>query len=383
MTRYGGRVALGSCLLVATVGVLTGPARAQTPPKPAAIVALGDSAISGEGQGPYEPGTDQPGNFCHRSLGALIHRTGLDVDASINLACSGADSANVLFGGEARYGEAPQNERLAAIVAQYDVEVVVLQVGANDEIAFSDTVLECVWHFALPFQRGCRNTVGPMLPSRVSAAMTRVGAVIEDVRNTLAGAGETDYELIVLSYASPVTEQVRRTSWTGRLLDGCPFQIADLAWGRTVAVPTIAAGVRGVAAVHGARYLDLSHATEGREACARGISASQQWVTPLNIDLGQLFNGVGINIVQQSFHPNAQGHAQIGGCLGQFVASGASTATCLRGTDGNLHPETLGVAAQSAPDAAAVIAAAERVDARHAAADARAARAAAAQASTG
>jgi hypothetical protein len=51
--------------------------------------------------------------------------------------------------------------------------------------------------------------------------------------------------------------------------------------------------------------------------------------------------------VQQSFHPNAAGHAQLGRCLTEFYADGLTEGSCLRGADGALHA-TAGVSAPTA-----------------------------------
>jgi hypothetical protein len=46
--------------------------------------------------------------------------------------------------------------------------------------------------------------------------------------------------------------------------------------------------------------------------------------------------------LQESFHPNATGYAQIGRCLGEFISvPGLREAACVVGTDGNLHPASL------------------------------------------
>jgi len=41
--------------------------------------------------------------------------------------------------------------------------------------------------------------------------------------------------------------------------------------------------------------------------------------------------------VQQSFHPNSRGHAQIASCVNGFVAQTYREGTCEIGADGNLH----------------------------------------------
>ena len=70
----------------------------------AAVVALGDSAASGEGAGDYAPGTrGEGGDWCHRSPHAYIHATRL-APVAIDLACSGADTADIA--GTRQYGEA-------------------------------------------------------------------------------------------------------------------------------------------------------------------------------------------------------------------------------------------------------------------------------------
>ena len=61
-------------------------------------MALGDSAASGEGAGDYAPGTrGEGGDWCHRSPHAYIHAARL-APVAIDLACSGADTADVEAG---------------------------------------------------------------------------------------------------------------------------------------------------------------------------------------------------------------------------------------------------------------------------------------------
>jgi hypothetical protein len=86
----------------------------------------------------------------------------------------------------------------------------------------------------------------------------------------------------------------------------------------------------------GLRFLDLARATKGHEACNR--STSDHWITPPTVDVSTLLHSVDpSHIVQQSFHPNATGHAQLGRCLTEFYGDGLVEGQCLRGTDGNLH----------------------------------------------
>ena len=164
------RVTAVSALAAAALVALAAPAAlaetdrhaAVTPPAgPTTVVALGDSAASGEGAGDYEPGTrGEAGNWCHRSAHAYVHRLGV-TDGSVNLACSGARSADVALGGGGRYGEGSQAQRLGVLARQVRVTAVLLQVGGNDDPALVPTGIACIRAFLDPAVPGCRDTVGP------------------------------------------------------------------------------------------------------------------------------------------------------------------------------------------------------------------------------
>jgi hypothetical protein len=319
-------------LLVASSG---GAAAAPPVGRPTAVVSLGDSAISGEGAGDYEAGTDGPQDYCHRSANAQINETAIPgVDVRINLACSGAASSDIRIGGTTHYTEQSQADRLRAVALNYNVKLLVLQVGANDDPAFTDTVLACVEAWLNPLGPGCRATVGPSWPGRVAAMAPKVAAVVDDLRTVMRqdGYADGDYQFVLQSYASPVTENMGLL----HAFQGCPFRLDDAAWGRTTAVPLLSAALHGVAAQTGVRFLDLARATEGHEACTRATSA--WWANPLVVDYTQILkSGITLHIVQQSFHPNAAGHGQFGRCLTEFAAAGFGEGACRRGPDGNLH----------------------------------------------
>jgi hypothetical protein len=72
------------------------------------------------------------------------------------------------------------------------------------------------------------------------------------------------------------------------------------------------------------------------ELCASGIGAKQQWVNGLLYEptLEDWWNE---HAVQQSFHPNAKGHAEIADCANGFVAQSWTRGNCQIGSDGNDH----------------------------------------------
>ena len=311
-----------------------GPAAAAT--RQAAVVVLGDSAASGEGAGDYEAGTrGEHGDWCHRSPHAYIHLTGL-APVAIDLACSGANAADIDAGGS-QYGEPAQSTQLAGVARRYRVTTVVLQVGANDAAALVDTGVACIKAFLDVLVPPCRQTVGPLVAQRMASTAAAVERAVGDVRGAMRRAGYADgaWRLVLASYAAPVTG--RMIALAG--LRGCPYSRADAEWGRTTLFPALSTALRGVATRTGAAFLDLDRATEGREACTHE-DPGQDWQRRVTVDPHALaFGGldaVGFHLAQESFHPTAAAHAAIGACLGAFVRSGAATGACLPGPGSTL-----------------------------------------------
>lgn len=336
-------VVLGSAFLLVGSDPAEEPTPLPGPPRnaPRALVAMGDSTISGEGAGDYEPGTDgERGNWCHRSPHASIHHTDLlEIDRVHNLACSGAPSPQVGLGEVEQYTEPSQAARLAEIAAEERVVAVVVAAGANDEPAFSHVLNACVEAWT-GRGRPCHQSVGPEWSDRVEAMVPKLVAALRDIRTVLreAGYAESDYHLVVQSYAAPISSNVAREL---RDLSGCPFRPDDLRWVEETAVPVLTAGVRRAAARADARFLDLSRAGTGREACSQERDPEREWFRRLAVRWEDLrHEDRATHALQESFHPNAAGHAQFGRCLGEFLATPDRAAACLPGDDGDLHAAT-------------------------------------------
>lgn len=109
----------------------------------ARYVAMGDSFSSGEGNAPYEFGTDLPNNRCHRSPVAyprlLEDDPSLDLGVTHFVACSGATTDNVLHGGtgSGAWSEPSQVSNLSG-----DTMLVTITIGGND-VGFADYVKGC------------------------------------------------------------------------------------------------------------------------------------------------------------------------------------------------------------------------------------------------
>jgi hypothetical protein len=306
--------------------------------KPTAIVALGDSAASGESAGDYEPGTDQPGNFCHRSSNALIHMTSIaNIDAKLNLACSGARSANLYVGGPGQNGEPAQSVKLAETAAAFDIKLIFVEVGANDDPHFSALATDCVTRFVLGRGR-CSTGQAATWPRRVAAMKPKVARAIDAVRGVMAQADPAaSYQIVLASYWSPVTDPPARVSGSlGKFLSGCPLYGADMNWAHDTAVPLLSTALREVAADRRVRFLDFSRSADGREVCARDVWPWQEWISGVTYDPSRA-GWFSFDAVRQSFHANARGHAQLGRCLSEFYAQTARSARCLRGAGDNLH----------------------------------------------
>jgi lysophospholipase L1-like esterase len=330
-------------------GQLLGAPPAAADPRPAAVVVLGDSAASGDGAGSYEPGTrGEGGNWCHRSTRAYVHHTDLAA-TSVNLACSGAAAADVRFGTGTHYTEGSQAARLVEVAGRYRVRTVVVQIGANDEAALLATGIACIRAYLDPSVRPCRETIGPRLAQRMADTGRAVTAAVRDVQQAMrrAGYGTQDYQLVLVSYAAPITERMAPLA----AAQGCPYSRADAGWGRTTMFPALSAELRGVAERTGVHFLDLARATEGREACSR-VTPAQEWQRRITVAPEALVHGgldaVGYHLAQESFHPNAAAHAEFGRCLGHFVRSGDPTGACVPGVDGHLRLQRGSVRAPAA-----------------------------------
>lgn len=330
---------------------------------PTAVVSLGDSYVSGEGgrwQGNWASSTRDRGGTdraaykrwglwfydadriygstdatgCHRSDVSPIISAALDADATINLACSGAATNNVVSaanGGVSHRGEAPQADQLGAVAVTHDVTVVVLSIGGND-LGFADAITDCTVKYTTSpswFPNYCHDEQGPRVTNAMPAAMAGVARSIDDVRAALASAGDTEYRLILAGYPSPVPMgsdfRYLQSGWDRTFTGGCPFWNADADWARGQLVPQIADGLAAVAAQEGVEFLDLRDAFNGREVCAssaaQGSGSSAEWGRFLSTGITQ-------GGAQESLHPNALGQVAVGTCIRLVVEAAPGSYRC-------------------------------------------------------
>lgn len=365
-------------LVVAFAGVFAlAPAAQATPSSTeSSIVTLGDSFISGEAgrwQGNSivstgdRAGTDRAwtgtgydpsrvygataANGCHRSDVAEVNNAVVFVHRKVNLACSGAVTANIFRpsnGGQAQNGEPSQGLKLRFVAQVTNVKFVVLSIGGND-LGFADIIRQCTQAYAA--RTGpCNPSQQAVVNSRKPAAFAGVAKAIDEIRAVMAESGysRSNYRLILQSYGSPVPRASEaRYAELGAdrgTVGGCPFYDADLNWARDSLVNQIANGLRYVAAASGVEFLDLRDSLQGREVCATASrqatltqppsASTSEWARFLTLNLAQ-------GEVQETLHPNAYGQKALGRCLTLAVNGGRGSGSCRptsgRGPEGMVY----------------------------------------------
>jgi hypothetical protein len=290
-----------------------------------ALITLGDSEISGEGVGNYEPGTHQPDNYCDRSLDQAVWRLGIPADVRYNVACSGGEPAHLAFGGPHQWNERNQGDNLAIKARNTRLKLVWIVVGANGEgnIQFGPVATDCVKR-RIFFQGPCWPTYTDVWAGRVEGSRRSVEAAVTDVKRTMTNAGylASDYELVLMSYPSPGGPDVEdNPNFPGWYRGGCTIYLADAAFARNKAVPLFERGIRAAATNLGVRYLDASRLFDGHSVCDQ-----TPWARGVYIENGNVFDE---NAARQSLHPNYAGHGAFARCMTDFYNSGLSRATCV------------------------------------------------------
>ncbi|MCA6094145.1 ricin-type beta-trefoil lectin domain protein [Streptomyces sp. SCA3-4] len=301
------------------------PAQRPLAERKTSLVSLGDSEISGEGVGTYEPGTNGPTNWCHRSPDAAIHRTAIPADVTYNVACSGASTVNIRIGGSKQYAdELVQSDNLAVKARNTRIKMVLLVAGANDDLQFGPVMTDCVTRY-LTLQGPCEPKYAPGWQARVDGLVPKVEQTVRDLRKVMTDAGyaDGDYKLVVMGYPSPIGPDFEdNPDFPGKIPGGCVGHTSDSAWGRNVAVPAFERGMARVARDTGALFLDNSRLFHGHEVCMEDT-----WARGLYVDLTNPIPP-NENSVRQSFHPNARGHGAFASCLTQLYQSGYGQAGC-------------------------------------------------------
>ncbi|KOG25155.1 MULTISPECIES: GDSL-type esterase/lipase family protein [Streptomyces] len=362
------RALLALCTAAGLASVAAPSAQASNGSGPTAVVAMGDSYISGEagrwlgnsltnsgsrngtdrawtGSG-YDPSRvyGSTAGGCHRSDTAEVKSAGPVASSLINLACSGATTKNVIRasqGGQAYKGESPQADQLAAVAAANDVELIALSIGGND-LGFADIIATCAKDYIVWYSY-CHDDQQAEVDAKIDGVMADVATSVDEIRAVMTAAGyaASDYRIVLQSYPSPIPRaadnRYGESGWTRTNTGGCPFWNADSDWARDSLVPQLANRLKGVAAAKGVQFMDLRDALQGREVCAKASkqvsstvpasATTSEWARWIDSQSTQ-------GLVQESMHPNAYGQQALGRCLALIHAVPAGNRSC-RNTAGS------------------------------------------------
>jgi hypothetical protein len=349
------------------------PCAALAAPPPTSVVTIGDSYISGEA-GRWlgnsanvagdRDGSDRACVFtlglctsydesrvyvggsaadgCHRSDVAEVLSAQLPVGQRVNVACSGAVTANLLrssSGGTSVHGEAPQGDQLASVAGSTRVRMIVVSAGGND-LGFASIVTACFEAYLTHGTPCSQSQAAALSDERIAETTARIEHAIDDVRDVMRGAGyaRDDYRLVLQTYpvVIPHAADARYAELDPRrTVDGCPFYDADMNWAQDVAAPRIGSAVRAAAVSRGAELLELLHAFDGHEVCAKTDAAASllRFPAPAGAEWGRAVSASTIveGETQELFHPDAYGQRAFGRCLGALYAARRGSYACTGG----------------------------------------------------
>jgi hypothetical protein len=369
-------------LALFVMAVAPGVARADM------VVALGDSAISGEAGrwagntngspsrvdalGPsayYDAAGGEAIPGCHRSKSAEVHIGG-GVD-SVNLACSGARTSSRVSDGKFKPGvdfyDAGGQKGQALMLRDLartrgDIKAVVVLIGAND-YGFADIVETCVLDWLTSpswWKNYCQddsNITAMFTAANVRAVTEAVTGAYRNVRSAMRDAGYADgsYTFLAQTYSAPLplagAMRYGETGFKRQTIGGCGVWNKDVNWARNTVVNTFNSTVRtAAAAVGGIQVLGMDEALAGRKLCESSVGLLEEkgvasWRSAGAVDKTEWVQQIRTVTtlfppyqLQEDGHPNYWGQLALRNCFRQAVARGAG-GTCSRGTGLNAAGE--------------------------------------------
>ncbi|MFN3254862.1 MAG: hypothetical protein ACE37B_04145 [Ilumatobacter sp.] len=313
---------------------------------PTAAVAMGDSFISGEGAGAYQPVVDVNGVaqgfpgwsasnsnafFCHRSANASIQQANLPgISARFNLACSGGqphDIANDSIDRASGRTVQAQLDQLVAVSQTHDIDVVLIGLGSNNSsFTFGSVAADCAgrfvadgyigwWEFWVPIINWITGSSSPQdpcsaddlaTPAQMSAAQAETLAAVRQVVQTLEQVdADGEHTIVLQDYTNPLPfdfdsrfhTESRRSDTRDKFRDlvreryaaGCPAHRASLgpAHQFSQGLGNLVQGVHtSLSAEFPATnlvYLNVQRAFDGARLCERSNSPTGVLATPVRL----------------------------------------------------------------------------------------------------
>ena len=338
-----------------------------------AVVAVGDSAISGEagrwagntngsytnvdalGSTAYD---DTGAQGCHRSRAAEIW-IGSGV-LSANLACSGARTATQPYSSGNDFkpgldfyddgaGHIGQAKALEQYASTHNVKMVVALIGAND-YGFAAIVQQCVEDWLLSpswWPNYCyddSSISSRFTASNIAAITTRVANAFLNLRTAMRNAGyaDSDWTLVVQTYSSPIPygSQFRysQNGYTRQNTGGCGMWNRDADWANNTVVPTLGSTITNGLAQSGitnGRVFEARNALAGHRLCENSVGLLEEvglasWRSPGAADRTEWVSQIrtattifGPYQLQEDLHPSFWGQLALRNCLRQVWNGGA------------------------------------------------------------
>ncbi|HEX6968485.1 MAG TPA: hypothetical protein VF174_06720 [Micromonosporaceae bacterium] len=335
--------------------------------------------------------------FCHRSANASIHQANLPgIQARFNLACSGGQPHDIANPSADRTGGrlvAAQLDQLRAVAQTHDIDLVLVGLGSNNSsFTFGDVASECANRFIADAWTGWWEfwaylggpvEQDPCTDDDLATAAEWAAAQAETIaaiRQLLTTLDEIDadgrHRVVFQDYTNPLpfdftdkfysedgrtdTRDKFRALGSERYTGGCPVHRASLAPGHRFSAglgnlvhtvyTTMAAEFPNADLV----YLNVQRAFDGARLCEMDASPVGALATPIRLQDGP--SGVFVTSLsgydkfdiqriantcvtyfqtcQESWHPNAAGHAVLGQCLAAAAATTNRTLACVRSSNG-------------------------------------------------
>ncbi|MFD6755306.1 SGNH/GDSL hydrolase family protein [Micromonospora gifhornensis] len=333
--------AMALAVAAATLSTAVTTAAPAAAALPTAAVALGDSFISGEGAGAYQPVVDSTGVarsfpgwtasnsnafFCHRSGNASLHKASLPgIQDRFNLACSGGQPRDIAAASSARANGrqvAAQLDQLRTVARTHDIDLVLIGLGSNNSsFTFGGVAEKCAnrfiadawtgwWEFWAylngPVEQKPCTDADLATAAQISAATAETTAAVRQILTTLREVdADGQHRVVLQDYTNPLpldlaspyhsedsrddTRDKFRALGAERYAAGCPIHRASLAPGHRFSqgLGTIVRSTRDTLAAEfpgtDLVYLNVQRAFDGARLCENSNSPTGTLATPIRL----------------------------------------------------------------------------------------------------
>ncbi|MGW4463966.1 hypothetical protein [Micromonospora sp. NPDC004704] len=335
--------------------------------------------------------------FCHRSANASLNQANLPgIQSRFNLACSGGQPYDIATASVNRAKGrtvASQLDQLRAVAQTHDIDLVLIGLGSNNSsFTFGDVASKCAnrfvadawtgwWEFWAylggPVEQAPCSSGDLATPAQVSAATAETTTAVRQLLSTLDQIDpDGQHRVVFQDYTNPLPFDLEsrfheedgrddsrdkfRDLGAERYAAGCPIHRASLAAGHLFSgnlgslVQSVHNTMRAEFPGDDLVYLNVQRAFDGARLCEAANSPAGTLATPIRLQDGPTgvflqslsgYDKIAIQRIanscvsyfqtcQESWHPNAAGHAVLGQCLTGAAATVNRTVACVRSGNG-------------------------------------------------